>query len=62
MATTDDLESRVNGLSYDHLVEAANFYLPDTVGTADLENVESLLAEQVKERGGEYDELVRRLR
>ncbi len=59
--TTDDLVSRINGLSYDNLVEAANFYFPQAVGMADLQAVEESLAKTVLEHDGEYSELGERL-
>jgi hypothetical protein len=57
-----DLESRVSSLSYGDLVEAANFYLPEAVGTADLEEVEHRLVAEVQQRGGQYLELKERLK
>jgi hypothetical protein len=52
-----NLESSVERLSYDELVEAANFYLPDAVGTADLEKVEKELAGLIERLGGSYANL-----
>jgi hypothetical protein len=59
MKTSDepDLVQRVKELSYDDLVEAANFFFPESVGTADTRTLEEKLAAEVEQRGGDYSVL-----
>jgi hypothetical protein len=57
-----DLQLRVQALPYEHLVEAANFYLPDATGSADLQRIEGKLASEVQLRSGAYSDLQEFLR
>ncbi len=52
-----DLQSRVRNLSYNDLVEAANFYFVDAVGTADTKEVERRIAKTVEKTDVEYSAL-----
>jgi hypothetical protein len=59
---SNELETKVNELSYTELVEAANFYFPKEIGTADTAAVEAKLTDAVTRHGGDYHQLKERLR
>lgn len=59
---SNELETKVNELSYTDLVEAANFYFPNEIGSADTAAVEAKLAQSVAEQGGNYEQLKDKLR